>query len=483
MNRPAQRATKEERALTLLTLLNPMHEDACCVLGMHVLLDKLLFHKALEDDSRHGPFLRAAMTFLSTKRSPGERHVLRERLTRRHCKHSIRSRLNHRPVTRPLTEIFELVLLDICGAITDYFMRLGPGKLRKEKPNVSQDAQPWPSRVSDVIPTPGGERERLEALVQWAATAPGGHSVFTLVGALARFWEPFAHLRCALDSYSPHATRGVQMYVFISPVIACAGLFFAIMEIDMTATISRLAPIYEEMYTIAVAIEPILLRIKDMDDHRRWFKFVRQLRAVIKPDGTFITVAEASALPGERDFRVHFGGAFLRMVEIRNHNKARFLPLPLGLALLTDATSLSACTSAAVRKSKRALPSARVVELSGFAVLRAAWDATDLSHRVLCKQIKALRTGMGLLDDKVWNHTMRHSIIHRLPEEFIQICVARNVDQGIAEAIFRGVNLLTQAKSRFAANEDQMRQLAIDPAPSEESAAVEAPTEASRHGE
>ncbi|KAJ6556576.1 hypothetical protein DFH09DRAFT_1365576 [Mycena vulgaris] len=268
------------------------------------------------------------------------------------------------------------------------------------------------------------------------------------------------HLRCALDSYNPHATRGVQMYVyvFISPVIACAGLFFAIMEIDMTATITA----FQGMYAIAGSMEPILRGMKDMDDNRRRFKFVRQWRAVIKPDRPGRNVyhsREASALPGERDFRVHFGGAFLRIVEIRNRNKARCIAFPLGVDLLTEATSLSACTSAAVPKSKCALPSARAVESSGFAVLRAVWEATDLSY-------------------KLWNHPMRDSIIHRSPEEFIQICVARNVDQGIAEAIFRGVNLLTQAKSRFAANDVQMGQLAMDPpVPGQESAAVDAPTE------
>jgi hypothetical protein len=108
-------------------------------------------------------------------------------------------------------------------------MHLGAGKFRKEKDNVSEDAQPWPSRISDVIPTPDGEKEPLSVLVQWAANVPGGHSIFSLIGALARFWEPFAvqlfqslavfglatqHLRYEFDSYNPRASTPEQMILF-----------------------------------------------------------------------------------------------------------------------------------------------------------------------------------------------------------------------------------------------------------------------------
>ncbi|KAJ7135764.1 hypothetical protein C8R44DRAFT_869472 [Mycena epipterygia] len=62
----------------------------------------------------------------------------------------------------------------------------------KAKENTPPEAQPWPNHIADVIPAPGSEEEVLPGLVQCAAHVPGGHSIFSLVGGLARFWDPFA---------------------------------------------------------------------------------------------------------------------------------------------------------------------------------------------------------------------------------------------------------------------------------------------------
>jgi hypothetical protein len=79
-------------------------------------------------------------------------------------------------------------------------------------------------------------------------------------------------------------------------MIACAqGLFFAVMEADMGAAVALLVTLYEDMYAIAVPIEPILLRMNNheiaMDDCRRWFIFARSVRKFIKPNGTFVSAA------------------------------------------------------------------------------------------------------------------------------------------------------------------------------------------------
>ncbi|KAJ7463247.1 hypothetical protein FB451DRAFT_1265972, partial [Mycena latifolia] len=461
MAQPAGRATKDERALALFTLLNPMDEDACCVLGMRDLLDKVLFHKPTVDDPRQGPVLRASMTFLSASRSDEEHAALRERLIRRDCKQ--RSRFRHRPVYRPLNEVLELVLMDMCATISDYLMKLGAGKLRKEKANVSQDAQPWPSRVSDVIPIPDGEYDLLVALMQWAGTVPGGHSVFALIGALARFWEPFTlqvlrtphvftlateHLKRAIDSYNTGLSLLAQMYAFISPVTSIAqGLFFAIFETDMAATIQLLPPIYEDMYAIAVAIEPILLRMRDtmgMDDCRRWFAFVRKLRKAIKPDGTFINAAEAAQLP-KTEGKVSFVAAFLLMVEIRNRNQCMYV----------------ACTSKIQARSS-ICSRCGTVRYCSPECLKSAWAAPELPHKVLCKEIKVLRTAAGLLDNTVWNDTVRDSTVHRSPETFVDLCVARKVDEGLATAVFRGIAMLTRAKTDFSVEQQHAEQSVLN---------------------
>ncbi|KAJ7478254.1 hypothetical protein FB451DRAFT_1556999 [Mycena latifolia] len=447
----AARATNHERALALLTLLNPMHEDACCVFGMSSLLEKIFAHKATADDPRQAPILRASMSFLSSPRSDGEHAALRERLTRVDCKQ--RSRFRHAPVSRPPAEVLELVLMDMCAAISDYLLQLGADKLRKEKPTASQDDQPWPSRVSDVIPTPGGELELLTALVQWAAKVPGGHSLFLVIGALARFWEPFTqevlrvpsvfalatqHLQHALDAYKAGIDLAAQMYAsFISPIISIAqGLFFAILETDMAATIGLLPPIYESMYTIALEIEPILLGMKftvGLDDCRRWFHFVRRLRKAINPDGTFITAAQVDQLPPETDRRTSFAVAFHRMVEVRNRNQCLNI----------------ACTSKIVARSS-ICSRCGIVRYCSPECLKAAWAAEELPHKSLCTAIKALRTVTGLLDNTAWNATVRDTSMHRSPETFALLCAARNADEDVAEAVFQGISYLTFAKMRFS---------------------------------
>jgi hypothetical protein len=55
---------------------------------------------------------------------------------------------------------------EICLTISEYFRHLGPTKFHKAKPNVSPEAQPWPSSITDIIPSPGAECDVLVALVQ-----------------------------------------------------------------------------------------------------------------------------------------------------------------------------------------------------------------------------------------------------------------------------------------------------------------------------
>ncbi|KAJ7464068.1 hypothetical protein FB451DRAFT_1492240 [Mycena latifolia] len=465
--------TKQERAILLLTLNDPMHEDSTCLLGIYTLLDKALTE---EDDPRQGPFLRAAMIFLSAKRSDEEHGALRERLFTCACNQKVRSQ--HKPVFRPLPEVLEALLFHICSTISDYFMRIGPGKFRKQKANALPEAQPWPCCVSDVIPAAGGEQEVLEGLVGWAVHGPGeGHSIFALIGAMARFWEPFAvqlfevpvvfglatyHLQCALDAYEPRAlTPAALMVRFISPVIACAqGFFHMLSEVDMGRTIALIVPIYEQLYAIAVPIEPILLHVRahtasSMDDCRRFFHLVRTLRPCIA-DGAFVT-HPAGERPAMAPF-THFGAAFHRMVEIRNRNQC----LHVGCTAKIQARAPVCARCGIVRYCSREC-------------LEAAWAAPRLAHRSLCKQIVALRTATLLTDDKAWAHTVRDSSVHRAPKEFAALCTAQGASARAAEAVWRGIILLTEEKGKFAAEAAERDAAEEDVGLSERSPTTEAP--------
>ncbi|KAJ7135789.1 hypothetical protein C8R44DRAFT_869489 [Mycena epipterygia] len=390
------------------------------------------------------------MAFVSAKRSDEKHAALRERLTT--CQCNPRNPIYHRPVYRPLHEVLELCLSVMCATISDYFMRIGPGKFKKAKENTPPEAQPWPSRIADIIPAPGGEEEVLLGLVQWAAHVPGGHSIFSLIGGLARFWDPFAvqlfrtpgvfelamdHLQCAFDAYDPRASPGDLMFGFITPVIACAqGLFYTLFEMDLSRTLTLIAPMYERMYAIAVPIEPILLRLKQtympMDDCRRWFHLVRKIRRYVAPDGTWIRRPEGTS-PPVMDAFTHYGAAFHRMVEIRNRNQCLHI----------------ACTSKIQARSS-VCSRCGIVRYCSRECLEAAWDAPRLPHKSLCKQIAALRAATLLGADKAWNHAVRDSQVHRSPADFAYMCTAMGVNPRVSEAIWRGILLLTQEKMRFA---------------------------------
>ncbi|KAJ6466119.1 hypothetical protein C8R47DRAFT_1153944 [Mycena vitilis] len=467
-NPGTQRATKQERALLIFTLLNPLHEDACCVLSLRGILDKVLSKKKPEDDSRQGEILRAAMTFLCTiNRSDEEHTAIRERLETCHCKPAIR--IFHRPVCRPHTEVLEMVLFIICTTIMQYFLRLGPGKFRKPKANVAPEAQPWPSSITDIIPYPGAEHAVLCALVQWASTIPGGHSVFALIGALARFWDPFAailfqcpgvfllatrHMRRALDVYDPRAPQAVLMHDFISPILACAqGLFLELSQVEATAIIKITAGLYPEMAAIAGRIDPILLSLRGQieDDCRRWFHMVRDMSKLVAPDGTFIERSDAEVMLNMTP-QSHFIGAFDRMVEIRNRNQCQHIECMT--PVLGRSSVCSRCG---------------IVRFCTRQCLESAWAAPTLPHKTLCKHIQRLRAAAHLCDEAVWTNLVRDdNVFHRSPLKFLKACDAGGVDPQLAQAVWTGITRLAKEKNNFLVRVEQAAAAAAAQAVEEE---------------
>ncbi|KAJ6492681.1 hypothetical protein DFH09DRAFT_1290836 [Mycena vulgaris] len=408
----SQNASKEERDLLFFTLSNPMHEDACCVLALSGILDKVLKKKG--EDSRPGPLLRAAMSFLATDRGSNKQHsALRERLKICQCKPKIR--MFHESTTLPSAELLEKILWTLCLHIADYLTNLGPGNFRKAKQNLT-------------------EADVLVSIVRWAADYPGGHSVFALLAGLTRFLEPFAqvlfqvsvvfllatrHLQCALQAYDPHVEHTLQMNTFTSPLIACTGLFHEISVVNMPSTMVILAKIYEELYPVAVRMEPILRSMTDrrMTIPRGWFSFVRSMRDSIGMDGTLL------------------------------YGEGPLVLEPLCLHLACTARIVS-CTSMCSRCG--------IVRYCSHKCLTAAWTAPHLPHKTLCKAIRALRAATHITDDTAWSHTVRDSA-RSDPTEFVGTCTALAVDIRTAQAVIEGMWSLSQAKrdSLQATNGDE----------------------------
>jgi hypothetical protein len=208
---------------------------------------------------------------------------------------------------------------------------------------VPPDAQPWPNRLADVIPTPDGEHAVLIALVQWARLIADGHTVLTLIGGLGRFWEPFAEIlfqalgvaelatlqmQRALGAYKPGVPPTEQMTTFLGPVVACAQSYFlTLYQIDMQRTMELIAPVYEQLYYLCAGLEPIMLQNRtEMNGARRWFDIVRQFRKNIAPDGAFVEREPGPLWHG--DARTRYAAAFNCMIQSRNRSLVGGFRLP-----------------------------------------------------------------------------------------------------------------------------------------------------------
>ncbi|KAF7363049.1 MYND-type domain-containing protein [Mycena venus] len=459
---PKSGATKQERAHLVFSLLNPLHDDAYCVVGISQVLNRVLLdsRKDVERDPRQGPVLRAAMKFISTRRSTEELPLLRARLTTT-CRCQPRIGAHHGTVGRPLPEVLELVLFEISSTITDYFMRIGAAASRTLSPPPVGSVKPWRASRN------GG------------ATVPGGHSVFCLIGAVARYWEPFAqevfrvpslfvlatnHLQHALDSNTRRIGFAERYSLFITPVIACAqGFFHTLSEVDIRATICLIAPVYEQMYAIAVAIEPILLDLQNpltLDHSRRWFHLVRSMRSVISPDGQWVVPRTKPKITP----KYHFAVAFQQMAEARNRNQCLHVE----------------CTTKIVQRSS-VCSRCGIVRYCSKECLTAAWSCSEHAHKSVCKKIVRLRAATLLTDDKAWARTVCDSSMHRDPAEFAHMCVRLDADVEDAEGIWRGILRLADAKLKFVhgLGVEKAQEVAADPTQEQEGVAEPAEDQAS----
>ncbi|KAJ7479879.1 hypothetical protein FB451DRAFT_1171967 [Mycena latifolia] len=180
-------------------------------------------------DSRRRPIIRAIMHFLTAHRSEEERRALKEKLSS--CRCNLRDpavkrlHLGDPTIANPDLYLHEVVppdfntaLMTICDIILRGLRARPVGKLRAIRRNTAAEAQPWPSTQHDII-GPDGASETVSALLY-------GYGVFVMLGAMGRFWEPFAltifrmpqafslvtdHIEFALDHYDAHAAEAVVM--------------------------------------------------------------------------------------------------------------------------------------------------------------------------------------------------------------------------------------------------------------------------------
>ncbi|KAJ7177297.1 hypothetical protein C8R43DRAFT_1118298 [Mycena crocata] len=436
-------------SLLLLTLSDPMHAQAACIFGLAGVFDKVMRQDGLESSHRHMLF-RAAFNFLSASRTAEENAALRAQLFECHCPAELHQ--------GSAVGVLDIVIRNIGAMLTEHLEKIGPGKLLKRV--LPPQRPPWPNRVEDLIPVQGGGRDVVTALVHWAVIVPHGSGVFPLVAALARFWEPFfievrqmpdvillivQHMQRALDSHdSGQLYNPMVLADFYRPLFACARFFEILSELSFLETLTLMRPVYDHMYTIALAIEPLLTPNDEDTVIERWFHFVRGMRPNFHPE------TPRTLHPGDDDPRKSFVMAHNRMAEARNHNQCLHFPCRTE----TD-KRLLICSQC------------RIVRYCSGECQRLAWGAGSLSHKTVCKSIKALRVATSTVDNDAWDAIVsdtcdHHEIFgprHLVGFEFSATCLKYGVDPAVAEVILKELNEIMEARRTFLASGSESRSL------------------------
>ncbi|KAJ7748103.1 hypothetical protein B0H16DRAFT_1725718 [Mycena metata] len=429
------------------SLRDPMSNNSLCALAIEAAATSDLLTERRPDimskDANEVQVLRAIMYFLTCPRSDQELRALMQKLDT--CRCNLRdpriALLHHQNDTLSSDTI--RTVTELCQLLSPLLNTLPSGMFHKTRKNKAPDAQPWPSSQNDIIPTPGGAKATVAALLAWA-TVPSAKSfaVFPLLGSLARFWEPLArelfrtpqafslatdHLQWVLDHYNPRDEDIVKGQNFVLPVLMCTdGFFFPLVAKDPQATLKALDPVFDQMVQITVKIRPILKAIGPIARGADpWFNRMESL-------------IRSARKPHPLDFNPRLGPTFAvvfgEVLYIRNINQCMHLgcPNPLG-------RKLSACKRCGV------------MSYCDVKCQRPAWRAPIFPHKTVCDLLHALRKALNLENDAEWDSWVirpKDTVVapNREISDFNEMCKAKHVSEELSVLIGDEVFGLTAAK-------------------------------------
>ncbi|KAJ6517454.1 hypothetical protein C8R47DRAFT_1255068 [Mycena vitilis] len=328
--------------------------------------------------------------------------------------------------------------------------QIHPGKFPKRKANGRPERQPWPSHLDDILPGGASTAEVLDSLLRWAREPGHGTAAFTVISALARFWEPFAtelmnrptafllamrHLQHAADTFSPHAP---DAWNWPCVVDKCAEFFMGMLLIEGRRLQCMLPGFIKNMDAICRRIEPLLTSMDGMETALELCDLVRFISTEMvasnckfKLTPTATRKVEGGAQPSDAIEKLCLA-AFSAIWELRNRNQC----MQLG------------CTASMVKRSS-VCARCGVVRYCSRECQRAAWkDHPNLPHKAICSQIRQLREVLQVSDVKTWDGLVLHPGIDRSAVALEEICkpYVDKTDSSIVFAIQDGLNRLIEAK-------------------------------------
>ncbi|KAJ7463361.1 hypothetical protein FB451DRAFT_1494465 [Mycena latifolia] len=519
---PFQTDPIEFQTLAVLqaTVRDPMSAQSCCARAIQTGLSMLTTFDTDEmtKDARQTPIIRAIMDFLTRSRSSQEQESLIKKLNACCCnlRDPAVARLHKGDSTgrraAPPGDIvapdFDTALAAMCSTISCVLLSRPMGKFRTVRKNTAADAQPWPNNLQDLITSPDGAKGTISALLQWATTPPTGYGVFMVLGAIARFWEPFAreiyrtplafsiatdHIQLALYHYYARSGTPPRRPEFDAkfdlPLIACAdGFFLELVRWDPNATLCAMAPVLEQLVHIGVQIRPILHSIGRLGGGEGttllWFDQMNDLLQQLN-----IHQKQHSTL--RVDFRracyyLLFVALIAYWIIDTTTRTTRiilllvlFLPAMFFLPnILTEDFDLSSATESALPSSNADMfdqfthirnmnqcmhlkcttalgvktavcVKCGIVRYCGAQCQRAAWRAPDVPHKPVCDAIHSLRVMVQLEDSADWDMWVLRTS-KRKPggqaSQFEALCSSALVSTELTLKINHGIFALTNAK-------------------------------------
>jgi hypothetical protein len=288
------------------------------------------------------------MHFLTCHRTEQEHRALREKLSTCRCDFSDTAiaylHIGEPPEAgapaKTIPTDFDTLLGCLSLIIQDALGTLAVGKFRKAEKKKRADEQPWPSSQQDIMPNPDGVKGTVSALLRFATDPSTGHAAFSVLGAIARFWEPCAreifrtplafslataHMQFAIDSFDPQVPYAILAKNFELPLITCAeGFFFTLVVRDTNATVKAIQPVFPQLARITVRGQACLelsglsARLHHVND---WFD---RMRILMASPGIPLAQQSSSAMDSEM---------FGQLIYVRNLNQCMSLECnkPLGV--------------------------------------------------------------------------------------------------------------------------------------------------------
>ncbi|KAJ6471749.1 hypothetical protein C8R47DRAFT_1324836 [Mycena vitilis] len=416
-------------------LLDPMKHDSCCLFQLFEAVRAL--HHSVDKDPTYPPeLLRAIMQFLLTPDTSDKLARLVDRLVSCDC-YLAETVSFTTGVARPMEPVrcLDMVLSYLCGFLYVRLSSLKRSQFRSLKAGRQAVRQPWPNCVADIGLVNRTPHEAVTILLRWSWGPPLGHSIFPLLGILARFWEPYGseifgnpavaqsvrhQLKASLITFGEDAPKAWDY--FEKAVESCRVLArdLGVVTIELALTTTEFE---EELYDMGSPLIPLLVkRGERMRLALEWFSTMIRSRHGVVP---------GAIEPDEADPLLYYDDYF----QARSQMAMSHCTYRCGHVLCDKDPAVS--INSLCRQCC-------VIRYCSRQCQAAAWRAEKLPHKDLCEKVLRVRQQLGKPDDESWKTWLLTSASNIATSA--TLCKERSVRRRTCRAIWLHIMWLRREK-------------------------------------